>query len=419
MTRSPSPSLRSFFWMVAVALIVGSAAPVLAQQKNSPAMLAAFKNVVARPSESTVVVLVDGKQVALGTIVATDGWIITKSSEIKGKPTCKLKDGRSFPAKITGVEDKHDLAMLKIDVNGLKPVVWADSKTAEVGNWLASPGTSGEPVAIGVLSVATRKPSRAEAGITSPHGKEAGYLGIMLAVNDKGLPKIDQVTPRSPASKAGLKPGDFILKVSGKAVKDRMSLVETIMGFKAGTTVTLEIKRGDEVKELRATLEKRPADLFNRADFQNSMGSKLSDRRTGFPVILQHDQVIKPTDCGGPVVDLDGKAVGINIARAGRVESYAIPTEAVLALVSDLKSGKLAPKEAVVSALDAAALEKALKKAQADVAKSESALKSAQDALENAEKNKQEAEKQLADARKKAAEAQAALDKAKKDATKK
>jgi len=45
------------------------------------------------------------------------------------------------------------------------------------------------------------------------------------------------------------------------------------------------------------------------------MGSELSKRRTGFPHILQHDSVVKPRECGGPVVDLDGKVIGINICR--------------------------------------------------------------------------------------------------------
>src|SRR4029077_19551483 len=74
---------------------------------------------------------------------------------------------------------------------------------------------------------------------------------------------------------------------------------------------------------------------------QDKMGSKLSDRRGGFPSILQHDTVVQPQDCGGPVIDLDGKAVGINIARAGRTETYAIPSEAILGLLDDLQSGKL------------------------------------------------------------------------------
>ncbi len=53
--------------------------------------------------------------------------------------------------------------------------------------------------------------------------------------------------------------------------------------------------------------------------------------------------MLKPQECGGPVIDLDGKAVGVNIARAGRVESYAIPSEVLKPLLHDLMSGKLAP----------------------------------------------------------------------------
>src|SRR5205823_9776883 len=97
-----------------------------------------------------------------------------------------------------------------------------------------------------------------------------------------------------------------------------------------------------EEQELKATLGARPADL-SRGDFQNRLGNELSDRRGGFPAILQHDTVLKPAECGGPLVDLDGKAVGINIARAGRVETYALPSENVLAVLDELKSGKLAP----------------------------------------------------------------------------
>ena len=69
----------------------------------------------------------------------------------------------------------------------------------------------------------------------------------------------------------------------------------------------------------------------------------MSKRRTGFPSVLQHDTALWPSDCGGPVLDVDGHAVGVNIARAGRVESYAIPAAAIKPLLADLKSGKLAP----------------------------------------------------------------------------
>ena len=83
---------------------------------------------------------------------------------------------------------------------------------------------------------------------------------------------------------------------------------------------------------------------MGRGDLMNEMGGPLSERRNGFPMILQHDTVLRPSDCGGPLVDLDGKVIGINIARAGWSETYAAPAEAVLGLMYDLMSGKLAPK---------------------------------------------------------------------------
>jgi serine protease Do len=56
---------------------------------------------------------------------------------------------------------------------------------------------------------------------------------------------------------------------------------------------------------------------------------------------MQHDTVLQPNQCGGPLVNLDGKAVGINIARASRVASYALPASAIKPLLEELKSGQM------------------------------------------------------------------------------
>ena len=75
------------------------------------------------------------------------------------------------------------------------------------------------------------------------------------------------------------------------------------------------------------------------------MGGPLSLRNNGFPDVIQHDTVLKPSDCGSPVVDLDGKVIGINIARAGRTESYAIPADVVKKVVEELKPAGNAPRK--------------------------------------------------------------------------
>ena len=109
-------------------------------------------------------------------------------------------------------------------------------------------------------------------------------------------------------------------------------LEDLVSSLLPGDQIELLIKRGSEELTKSAVLGNH-AQIFDmeddRAAFQNSLGGQLSERRYGFPSVIQHDSVLKPEECGGPIVDLDGKAVGINIARAGRVESYALPASLV------------------------------------------------------------------------------------------
>jgi serine protease Do len=308
--------------------------------KSSPRVLAAFRKVVARASRSTVRIECDGRPVALGTIVDAGGWILTKYSELHGTPVCVLKDGRELKARVVGVHERYDLAMLKVAATGLKPVQWADSKDAPVGNWVASPGIGKDPVAVGVVSVAARKVT-APALTWSPSPK-SGYLGIALAPSEDSA-KIGEVLSGTAAAKAGLKANDTILTISGKPMKNSNEVLVELSRYKPGDVVRVRVKRGTKEFTVEAKLGKRP---MSRTEFQDRLGGPLSKVRQGFPMILQHDTVLKPTECGGPLVDLDGNVIGINIARAGRTESYAVPAEAIEPLLGDLRSGKLAPKGA-------------------------------------------------------------------------
>src|ERR1700676_2868200 len=124
--------------------------------RTNPKFVASFREVVAKPSASTVRILCDGKDTALGMVVGADGWILTKANDLKGNVTCKFKDGREFDARIVGVHKEHDLAMLKIEADQLVPVEFTPSKGIEAGSWVACAGIMEDPVAIGVVSVGTR-----------------------------------------------------------------------------------------------------------------------------------------------------------------------------------------------------------------------------------------------------------------------
>src|SRR4051812_20860565 len=127
--------------------------------RSNPKFLAAFKSVTARPSISTVRVLASGKEAALGVVVGPDGWILTKLDDLKDSLksiTVRFREGKVYDAEVVGLHTPNDLALLKIDARGLLPIEFKDSKTAEVGSWIACVGLTDEPVAVGVISVATR-----------------------------------------------------------------------------------------------------------------------------------------------------------------------------------------------------------------------------------------------------------------------
>jgi serine protease Do len=179
------------------------------------------------------------------------------------------------------------------------------------------------------------------------------------------------VSAGSAAEKAGLKPKDMIRRVDGQDISDGDALIHTLLGYKAGESVKIILEREGKQVEVTAVLGRRTADLLpqrgGRGDFQNAMGSKLSDRRTGIPVLFQTDAVVKPADCGAPVVDLDGHAVGLMIARAGRTESHVVPAETVRDLIPVLMATR--PRANPVERVDQARA--ALKKAEAAKANSE------------------------------------------------
>jgi hypothetical protein len=248
----------------------------------------------------------------------------------------------------------------------------------------------------------------------------SGVLGVALKTDDpKGPPRIDKVYPNTPAEKAGIKEGDIVTHVDGKAMATANELLDAIRAHRIGDNVRLNIRRGEHVLAVPVKLASMDTPGTQRRDVQNKSGVGVSQRHDDFPVVLQHDIVLRPNECGGPLVDLSGKVVGVNIARGGRTETYGIPTEALLGQMYDLMSGRLSP--AKIAAEKAAAEKAAAERAAAEKAALEKKLADERAAREKAAAEKAEAEKKAArekaekgkaEAERMAAEAQAAKEKA-------
>src|SRR5216110_2976611 len=72
-----------------------------------------------------------------GFIVRPDGYIFTNFHVVEGadKIEVKLRDGRNFPARVVGTDEKTDIAVVKIDAKDLPVIPLGDSDAVRVGQF--------------------------------------------------------------------------------------------------------------------------------------------------------------------------------------------------------------------------------------------------------------------------------------------
>ncbi|HRJ74222.1 MAG TPA: trypsin-like peptidase domain-containing protein, partial [Terrimicrobiaceae bacterium] len=74
-----------------------------------------------------------------GFLISKDGYILTNNHVVEdaaeGGITVQLKDGRKFAGSLIGMDDKSDLAVLKVDAGNLPFVELGDSDKARVGQF--------------------------------------------------------------------------------------------------------------------------------------------------------------------------------------------------------------------------------------------------------------------------------------------
>ncbi len=312
----------------------GEETPVRTFDRQNSVILQAIEPIKAQAQSVTVAVLSSTRKnyVALGTIVDAEGLILTKASELRGDLRCRLSDGRELTARVQGIHEPTDLALLKVEANGLPAAHWSTGDPPAVGYWLITPRPGLTPK-LGIVSVLPR-------AIPSP----SGFMGVNLAQADNGV-RVTRVLANSPAEKAGVLINDVIIALDGQPKTNQIDLITSVQQHIAGEVVEITLLRDGNERKFKIKLAERSAvdSNLDRSDVQNQMGGRISRRRLGFPMALQHDTTLAPNDCGGPVVDLTGQIVGVNIARAGRVDSLALPAATILSVLEPLRSGELAP----------------------------------------------------------------------------
>jgi serine protease DegQ len=277
---------------------------------------------------SGVIVNADDK----GGYVLTNDHVVANAREIR----LSLGDGRVLPAKVVGTDPDTDLAVLRVEGTGLKPITFGQSDKAVVGDIVLAIGDPfgvGQTVTMGIISALGRNrlgvnryenfiqtdaainPGNSGGALIDINGnllginsviysRTGGSLGIGFAIPvsmakdvmeqiirdgsvTRGFIGIapQDVTPElaeslklpaargslvssvnrgSPADKGGMKSGDVIVSIEGKAIQDSVAAMAAIAALKPGTNARFGVLRSG--KEVALTLEigKRPRPPRNR-----------------------------------------------------------------------------------------------------------------------------------------------------------
>lgn len=317
------------------------------RRMNGKGVEAAFEAQRMVLQQNSAAIYKNRKPIGYGVIMSADGYILTKRSELfqfdaKTKKSTLKQDlkviidtERYSKVTLLASDIEWDLAIIKVEAENLSPAQWADSPEIEQGTWVVTNGST------------SKSRRRVNIGIISANAREIeGDLPVMLGValketDDESGIEIMKVSKDSGAEVAGILKGDILKKFDGVNVTKREQIIDIIREKQPGDFVEVEFLR--EGKMLKQKMELRPRkEIQGGATIPQSrndqMSGKTSERRNSFPMALQHDIDQAPRQMGGPLINLAGKTVGINIARANRAESFAIPAKEAQQIYKEMLS---------------------------------------------------------------------------------
>jgi putative serine protease PepD len=296
--------------------------------------------VVERISPSVVTVVASGdgsfgpgRSTGTGVVITSDGEILTNSHVIEDSDEVFVLFGDSIdpiPADVLAADPGNDLALLKVDLDGLVPAVFADPDSISIGDEVVAVGFAldldgGPTVTRGIVSALNRTIANSDGaldgliqtdaaissgnsggpllnasgevvgintavfqssmntaannvgfaiavgealpvietlrGLAAGESRIEGYLGVGLEDRlDGGRGAvITEVGDDSPASLAGIEPGDIVVDVDGTPIDGQGALIAAIRDRSPGDTIAIEVLRGGSRLTLTATLVERPA----------------------------------------------------------------------------------------------------------------------------------------------------------------
>jgi len=98
-----------------------------------------------------------------GVVVSADGYVLTNNHVVgnaRAEVMVLLPDKREMPAKVVGVDEDTDIAVLKVDASNLPTLPWGDSSKLKVADWVLAIGNPfgllSQTVTLGIVSATGR-----------------------------------------------------------------------------------------------------------------------------------------------------------------------------------------------------------------------------------------------------------------------
>ena len=275
-----------------------------------------------------------------GVVVTDDGYILTNNHVIDGADTVSVRtaDDRSLDAKVIGVDPKTDLAVIKVDAKGLKPIALGDSDELRVGEWVIAIGS---PLGDNLARTVTR-------GIVSAKGRA-----------NVGLADYEDFIQTDAAINPGNSGGPLV-NINGELVGINTAIASRTGGFEgigfavpsnmARKVMTALITKGKVTRGyLGVSIQDVDMNLAKAMKLEKAEGALVGT------VVASSPAAKAGIETGDVITAFNGRAVGSSVELRNRIAGLPPGSEADLTVLRDGRKRSLKVTLAEQPAPDAAA----------------------------------------------------------------
>jgi serine protease Do len=196
--------------------------------------------------------------------------------------------------------------------------------------------------------------------VSPSHKVTRGSIGVTFKVGLSGAVNrvygfkngvlVQEVQPGGPADKAGLKPGDIIVSIDGRSIKDGNDLVDEIASRRPGSTARLGYMREGKQNDTTVTIGDRDKVFANLGNNQiesapenegdageAKLGLVVREVSPAVAAKIHTKGVVIESVRTGSYADLQGLGPGLVITRVNKVPTST--TEQFEAVAKTLKTG--------------------------------------------------------------------------------